>query len=379
LTFFSQILQAADGLSLVDVVLGATAGAAGFGFVQQMLHLQSSPTPGFELQSQLEKIQNPVMVIDGEGRLVFSNCQASQLSRREGEPGGQIEVLAALAQRFSELEPGYTEVRVAGRCWVLLTTPIITNAGSRARNKPKPLRMLCFFDQDNSASGRDRAALGYVAHDLRMPLVSMLALIDEHANRDESERTQLEPVLLAGLRRQIDYSLRVARDFLQLSRAEQLDRSMFLPLSLEDLVMEAIDHAWMSAQTKDIQLVGPLCALESAHVSGNASMLVRMMVNVLDNAIKYSPPGTTVLIKIQQQTPRTVVLHIIDQGRGISAEDLQRVFEPMVQVDQSTRQDEGVGLGLAFVKAVARGHGGDVLIASGQTIGTEVCISLPMA
>ena len=103
----------------------------------------------------------------------------------------------------------------------------------------------------------------------------------------------------------------------------------------------------------------------------------QILLNLLSNAIKFTPPGGAVAL-ICEVDAAHVVIEVLDTGVGISTEKLQRVFEPFVQIDQSlTRSREGVGLGLAISRDLARGMGGDLTVRSAQGEGSAFTLVLP--
>jgi cell cycle sensor histidine kinase DivJ len=105
----------------------------------------------------------------------------------------------------------------------------------------------------------------------------------------------------------------------------------------------------------------------------------QILVNLLSNGVKYTPPGGSVHVRAEAGA-QGVVLEVSDTGTGISAEDLKRLGQPFEQVEGAeTRGKEGTGLGLALVKALAAMHGGDAGLASTLGEGTTVRVRLPYA
>ncbi len=104
-------------------------------------------------------------------------------------------------------------------------------------------------------------------------------------------------------------------------------------------------------------------------------MLQRMLSNILDNAVKYTPPGGEVKVSVSEAN-RDIVITIHDTGIGISGADLTRIFERFYRGDQS-RSEPGTGLGLSLARAIARAHGGDVTVTSELNQGSTFTIILP--
>jgi two-component system sensor histidine kinase SenX3 len=116
-----------------------------------------------------------------------------------------------------------------------------------------------------------------------------------------------------------------------------------------------------------------------AQVFGDPAMLVQAVRNLLDNAVRYSPPSTTVGVGVRSRDG-IVEIAVVDQGIGISVEEQDRVFERFYRVDPArSRETGGTGLGLSIVKHVAADHGGDVQVWSQPGRGSTFTLRLPVA
>jgi signal transduction histidine kinase len=113
-------------------------------------------------------------------------------------------------------------------------------------------------------------------------------------------------------------------------------------------------------------------------IHGDRAMIQRMISNLLDNAIKYTPPGGRVGIKTHLESERTGCIEVSDTGTGISEEDLEPIFERFYRCDQS-RSLPGTGLGLSLARAVVVFHGGTISVASAPGKGSTFIIKLPLA
>ena len=107
-------------------------------------------------------------------------------------------------------------------------------------------------------------------------------------------------------------------------------------------------------------------------------MIQRMLTNLVDNAIKYTPGGGRVTVSVRGDSDGAVVLSVSDTGPGIPEEDHERIFERFYRGDQS-RSEPGTGLGLSLARAIARAHGGDITVESRPMEGSTFRVSLPVA
>lgn len=116
-------------------------------------------------------------------------------------------------------------------------------------------------------------------------------------------------------------------------------------------------------------------------VLGDRDALERILVNLLDNAAKYSPPGTRISLGARRVEAGTVELLVSDRGPGVPPEERERVFERLYRGDRSraARNGQGAGLGLAICRALARGQGGDVTVHDGPEGGATFRVTMPAA
>jgi two-component system sensor histidine kinase SenX3 len=130
------------------------------------------------------------------------------------------------------------------------------------------------------------------------------------------------------------------------------------------------------ASRHGVELVLP-AATEGVALVGDRTQLVSAIANLLDNAVKYSDPGSTVEIDVRAGRHSTDIA-VRDRGVGIPARDLSRIFERFYRVDRArSRQTGGTGLGLAIVRHVATNHGGEVLVESREGEGSTFTLRLP--
>jgi signal transduction histidine kinase len=212
-----------------------------------------------------------------------------------------------------------------------------------------------------------------VSHELRTPLTSISGYIELLLEDDvnEEQRGFLEVV-----RRNSDRLLRLVGDLLfaaQLdARKVELQRE---PVDLLRLVTHAYEAALPVAAERQIELVlatEPIGALE-----GDAGRLGQAIDNLLSNALKFTPPGGTVSLRLSERADGSEI-EISDTGMGISAEDQQRLFERFFRAPEATEQAiQGTGLGLSIAAAIVQGHGGSIEVESEVGRGTAFKVVLP--
>ncbi len=210
-------------------------------------------------------------------------------------------------------------------------------------------------------------ALQLLSHDMRAPQVSILTLLEGRQDRADP----------AFERRIGDYArqtLDLAEGYVQLARAEsQPYRNLVLDLG--QVLMDAADTLWPQASAKGVTIQTP-DGEEEHLVQGDPALLRRLLTNLLDNALKYGPAGGLIACTLEaaeEEGQPVCILRISDQGPGLSEEAKRRLFQPFGHGDADAR---GSGLGLAFVRTVARRHGGRIGY-DGDASGATFVLTLP--
>ena len=276
---------------------------------------------------------------------------------------------------FAELMERGVEVRARDGSDYLLRYARCTNAQGQAVGW---IAGLVDVTELHDAERQREDALRLLSHDMRSPQASIVALVET-----ERERGTLasEPVrgVMERIERYARRSLKLADDFVQLARAESQVYALE-PTSLAELLIDASDEVWPQARAKRIQIDTVFEGEQMGWINADRSLMTRSLVNVLNNAVKYSPADTRIVctIALDDHTPPRVVCSIRDQGYGIAHEDQARLFQPFQRFHAEQRPEvSGAGLGMAFVKTVVTRHGGDVQLESGPGEGTVLTMSLP--
>jgi two-component system phosphate regulon sensor histidine kinase PhoR len=212
-------------------------------------------------------------------------------------------------------------------------------------------------------------------HDLRTPLATVKGYI-ELVRMDGPVTTRQEEDL-EGITRAANLMKSLIEDLLELSRLERLEELTREPVDLEAVVQSSINEIKPLAKSKKIEL-----ALSDPQggliIEGNAVLLSRAVGNLVDNAIKYTPAGGKVQIKLGQNSNHQATISVVDNGPGISAKDLPRVFEKFYRARPELDDVPGTGLGLAIVKTITEQHGGQVWVESQPNVGSTFTISIPL-
>ncbi|WP_244135462.1 sensor histidine kinase [Burkholderia stabilis] len=214
------------------------------------------------------------------------------------------------------------------------------------------------------------------SHDMRAPLTSLIILIATQEQRAGETQMKRQFARIGKLAR---HTLAMADGFAQLSRAEASEYER-VPVNLADLMNEARDAVWPLAHQKHMS-IDDVPRRDDAIVLGDPALLSRALINLLDNAIKYSASLTSVECRVEPDADgKTVRCTIRDSGCGIGSADQARLFERYRRFRTAGQPEtSGVGLGMAFVKAVVERHAGSIQVHSVVLQGTTVTITLPAA
>jgi signal transduction histidine kinase len=209
-------------------------------------------------------------------------------------------------------------------------------------------------DLARAESDREEA-LQLLSHDMRAPQSAIIAMLPDL--RDKNARVRIE--------RHARRTMQLAQDFVQIARMGETEFSG-LDLLLAELARDVADSLWPLAKERNIT-IDVVDHEGDAFVFAEADSLSRALTNLVDNAIKYSPEGGKITIDVAVQ----------DQGKGIDADLLPQLFTRFATGREGTSRVKSLGLGLAFVRAVAERHQGTVRAENNPTGGARFRMTLP--
>jgi PAS domain S-box-containing protein len=223
----------------------------------------------------------------------------------------------------------------------------------------------------------DRMKSDFVAsitHDLRSPLTAIhgaLRLLPQIGQLNEEQREFAERAM-----RNVEQMDELITSLLDIGRIEAGLAMEMAPVRLEEVVEEVVANLQGEAKSKELAL-DAVIADDLTPVKGNHTRLVQVMSNLLDNAIRYTPPGGSVVVRASDDGEE-VTVSVSDTGVGIPAHARDHVFEKFYRVEgRETLSSEGMGLGLATVKSIVEKHGGRVWVESKEGEGSTFYFVLP--
>ncbi len=221
-----------------------------------------------------------------------------------------------------------------------------------------------------------RQFMADASHELRTPVTTTrtaAAVALQQPHRDEAEYRDT----LKIVEQQAARLSRVVDDMFTLARADAGTYPVqSMPMYLDEVIEEIARAARIVAATRQVSI--DVAVVPSAAFTGDEELIRRMIVNLVDNACRHTPPGRSVRVELDQ-TDTGYAVAVKDQGPGIPMEIREQIFERFFRGDASRRSSarEGAGLGLALARWIARAHGGDVTLARSSPSGSTFVVALP--
>ena len=218
---------------------------------------------------------------------------------------------------------------------------------------------------------QQKEMLHFLGHDLRSPLVSILALIERKSAFDQD----IDKTTLDEIKSYAEKNLQYAESYLQLAKAEQMETLELNCCDLHAVLDNAYTQVMYQAQEKNIRITDQRVDQE-AWVRGYGELLERAVINLLTNAIKYSQPDTEIVLSLDLDVDKWKI-SVTDQGIGIPENDIPHLFKKYYKSGQNKAATTGVGLGLYFVSIVCGKHQGWIEVQSQEDVGSVFVIWLP--
>lgn len=320
----------------------------------------------------LNAIPQGVVICDERGEVVFENEVGHGFAQgRHGE--------ALVAAAITDLLEAATRGAAASRELELYGPPrrtLVIDAYPLTSPSPASpggaLAVIADVSERRRLENVRRDFVANISHELKTPVGALALLAETLLDAEDGEdRARLA-------RRMLDEAHRVGHtidDLLSLSRIEADQSREWDDVDVGAVIAEASDRAASAAEQRRITVERQ--PGRSLTLRGDPRQLVSALFNLVDNAIKYSDPGSSVLVAARRDG-NWIELSVADNGPGIPSRDLERIFERFYRVDRArSRETGGTGLGLAIVRHVATNHGGVVTVDSREGEGSKFTLRLP--
>lgn len=240
------------------------------------------------------------------------------------------------------------------------------------------IKLLAAKEAAEAANAAKTQFLAVMSHELRTPLNSIVGFSEILAGRQEdapdNEMTQDYANTILESSRHLQTLI---NDILDATRIENGSITLVdQEIDAAEIIEVAVKMCRDQAEKADVTLMAKL--VNDVELRADITRIKQVVLNIVTNAIKFSPAGAIVNIEVAKSQAGGFILLVRDGGIGVRPEDMERIFEPFVQVeDNIARRFAGIGLGLSIARKIARLHGGDVSLESQFGAGTTVRFELP--
>lgn len=326
-----------------------------------------------ELNAIINSMTEGVLVLDPKLHVTLANDSFRSMFSVQGNPVGKTYIEAV---RFSGLKEMIDDLlqngEVRGRR-MEFDSKILLGNGMVFEGEGSGSSVLVFHDMTSDAQIEKLKAdlVANASHELRTPLTAIKGYLE--ALEDEDADTQRNFIQI--IRRNVDRMSNLVSDLLLLSRLESSDPHLgFEEVDLRSIAEDVVRLVERLARGKSIEL--KLDIKPDITVNGDSFLLEQMLLNLLDNAVKYTGKGE-VTLRAHREDGR-VKIQISDTGAGIPSKHISRIFERFYRVDKARSRDlGGTGLGLSIVKHIVQLHRGEISVHSQVGTGTTFTIVLP--
>jgi signal transduction histidine kinase len=305
------------------------------------------------IQAMARTLSQPIIFMDENGRVLVSNEAAHTILDNY-----MTELFAGLSTARGETK----EIEIGEKTY-LATAQHLSEVGTII--VMQDITYVKQLEQDRAEFMRA------LSHDLKSPLTSIRGfaqLLKRVMEVNERGEQYIEKIVSSS-----DRMLDMVNQLLQVARSEEIEVES-IPCNLDVIIKKSLGDVEGAALHKSIKLTYEVKG-EPYQILGDEMRLYHMALNLVDNAIKYSPEHTTVSVQLTYNKVE-VVLHVYDEGPGIAEEDLERVFDKYYRGAKAKAQP-GAGVGLSVVASIAAAHGGRATVRNRPEGGAAFLISLP--
>ena len=332
------------------------------------------------LNEVLNSIPDPILVVDSNGTILYQNLSSQDLAEsavgliQSGTEGKRI-----VQSRLVELTQNSKASRERNKTITLANQKEYGVEIYPVKLEGKDTGTIIHlkdFHWINQANKEKNEFISNISHDLRSPLKLMrgyTSLIKHIGNLSNQQE-----VLVNRLESGIEDMRRLVNKVLDMERLDTDAGLMYTTFDIKEMIDETIDTLNIQAQQKKIALNTDFGTIKAPYISADRVLLQQAVYNLVENAVKFSPRGETILIKVEKDAS-WMHLTVQDHGKGIAPLDQSRIFNRFFYIDDEHNFDNrGQGLGLAIVKSIAEKHGGNVSLESKLGVGSLFYLDIPL-
>ena len=329
-------------------------------------------------------VKESIVVVDAEGQAILANPAASDLLGIDDTTDDGREVCRIFNRRHPELHQSMREhfqdpaneapftvnVEIQGRHRLL-------EISGAPLNGPGSGRVYLIRDITEALTflGLKSRFVSIVSHEIRTPLTSLAGSLDLLDAGVLGELPTRAADLISVARLSTARLVRLVNDVLDLDRLESERIALNTTWqSTHDLLVETVRTMQPLASENHVRLLAESC---DEKVFADHDRIIQVLLNLVQNALKFSPPSSTVVVSARREGTDTVFT-VEDEGRGIPRGELERVFDAFTQIDTGDdRHDSGTGLGLTICRGIVKRHGGKIWAENRTPVGSRFVFTIP--
>jgi signal transduction histidine kinase len=348
------------------------------------------PTAMTDPHTILNAAADAIVSLDRQARIEYANRTAARLLAHDpmaellGRPiRTYIPFMAPIDERLDCWDLGGIRLHAHGQetCWTDAGATLVVEYEACPLGDPRqPSGAVLTFREIGRRLAAERAkdeVIAVVSHELRSPLTAIRAAVGLVASGQVGQLEEPGRRMMHIAQANADRLLRLINELLDLQRLNSGTTPLTaVECDAYELMQQAADGLRLIAEQAKVTInVGP----RKARLCGDSDRLVQVLTNLVANAIKFSPPGSTVWLQVEPLAGEAV-FRVRDEGRGIPSSKLETIFEPFAQLEESdSRRKGGTGLGLAISRSIVAQHGGHIWAESSPGLGTTIFVALPLA
>jgi CHASE2 domain-containing sensor protein/signal transduction histidine kinase len=351
--------------------------------IQQVGDLQH-----FITHSLLQAQPVAMLVFSQKGDIILSNQKAQSMMGQRSFEGLSIQQFFSGIEPISEQWPEWHTKE--GYAWLNgheVSNQMSPNSVYQAQVTPVQMEgvgqtwLLGFIDLtlEREIQRQNRELIQFLSHDLRTPLVNIISLLQLH-KYDSSQMGKDD--MMSQVEQNVHRTLTLAENLVFLAHAKT-GAYRYIELNLAQIVPLAIEQVWAQAKQKGIRLnLTPISeeVSEGCWMNIDGDLVERAIINVLTNAIRYSPEGSAVTVDVSERDETHVACRISDQGRGMNAVEVQSLMSGNRISDEQPHQADAagsMGIGFSMVRVIMQRHGGWIEVSSAVGEGSTITLIFP--
>lgn len=328
------------------------------------------------LAAVLSSSQDAILMINEQGMIMLANPAARAMlgldeRNNAGRPLSEVVSDPALQKLFAEQQPGLAEIKLSGGRTAQANLVSVTSDYGEPIGWAAVFRDITLYKELEQMKND---FVNTVSHDLKNPISSITLAADFLDKAGELSEEQLK--IRDGIAQTAAYMNELVSDLLDLGKIEAGLDMVVEPFNLAALIREAVTTLRTGAEKKEQELA--MTVPDEIEIEGDQRRLKQVLLNIIGNAVKYTPLGGKVQV-VATVANSSVVVEVMDGGIGIPAKDLPYIFDKFYRVNsKETRHIKGTGLGLAIAKSVVEAHDGRIWAESVEGEGSTFSFSLPV-